>query len=242
MTVAQRNTLTHAAFLTNRPETTPQGRLLRGYLHKTSNSLCGIKGYASLIAEEDYLDNPAVKWALKIIREVEKMEDIFRSVGDLTGSTAETYGQQTLSNVLDEVIKQALCEHDNLRIRCGSIPEGCLLLPAADLFLVLKEVLKNSAESVSAKKDTVTVEIDFTLSCEGRISLRLQDDGPGIPAEMSDQVIDPFLTTKNGHLGIGLTRVDTLLDMYGLAWILTSTEQQGTAVTLGAAKAMDAPV
>ena len=59
-------------------------RLLRGYLHKTSNSLCGIKGYASLIAAPAVDDDPAVVWARKIISEVEKMEQIFRSVGDLT--------------------------------------------------------------------------------------------------------------------------------------------------------------
>ena len=62
----------------------PDRRLLVGYLHKTSNTLCGIKGYASLIADRERSGGEAGQWARKIILEVERMEDIFRSVGDLT--------------------------------------------------------------------------------------------------------------------------------------------------------------
>ena len=221
-------------------ETTPQSRLLRGYLHKTSNSLCGIKGYASLIAEEDYLENPSVKWAWKIIREVEKMEDIFRSVGDLSESRPDSGRQHTLSSVLQDVMTRSSRDHDTLRISCGFVPTGQLLLPAADLTLALREIITNSVESVENADRQVAVGIDCTASCEGRISVRIHDDGPGIAPGLAAQVMDPFLTTKQGHLGIGLTRVDTLMDMHGLAWAMTSTENQGTVVTLEAAAAMDA--
>jgi len=227
---------------TARTESTPQSRLLRGYLHKTSNSLCGIKGYASLIAEDDYLDNPSVKWARKIIQEVEKMETIFRSVGDMTGVAADLPSDSSLPEVMETALARALRAHPNLEIHCGSVPAGQLLLPAADLALALKEILKNSAESAAREQKTVAVTLDCIPSCDGRISVRLQDDGCGIAPDLADQVTDPFLTTKDGHLGVGLTRVDTLMDMHGLAWTLTSSETQGTAVTLEAASALDAVI
>ena len=60
-----------------------RGRLLRGYLHKSSNSLCGIKGYASLIAGGTVKTGRTTTWARKIIAEVERLEDIYHSVRDM---------------------------------------------------------------------------------------------------------------------------------------------------------------
>ena len=60
-----------------------RGRLLRGYLHKSSNSLCGIKGYASLIAGGTDTAGRATTWARKIIAEVEQLESIYHSVRDM---------------------------------------------------------------------------------------------------------------------------------------------------------------
>jgi len=39
-------------------------------------------------------------------------------------------------------------------------------------------------------------------------------------------------------MGVGLTRVETLLDMYGLAWAMRSAPGVGTTVTLEVAKAL----
>ena len=68
--------------------------------------------------------------------------------------------------------------------------------------------------------------------------LIVADDGPGIAPEVLPQVTAPFLTTKDGHVGVGLTRVETLLDMYGLAWDLRSEPGAGTTVTIEVAEAL----
>ena len=60
--------------LTEGHDRRPDRRLLVGYLHKTSNTLCGIKGYASLIAGRESDGEQAGQWARKIIFEVERME------------------------------------------------------------------------------------------------------------------------------------------------------------------------
>ncbi len=61
-----------------RPEqaSTKVGKLLRAYLHKTSNSMCGIKGYASLIAKGESAEGSTGRWARKILAEIQQMEEI----------------------------------------------------------------------------------------------------------------------------------------------------------------------
>jgi two-component system sensor histidine kinase HydH len=217
----------------------PQGRLLRGYLHKTSNSLCGIKGYASLIADESMKTRSATYWARKIINEVERMEAIFRSVGDLTGSGQGPDLETDLAHFTAEVIRQCERAFPDLEIYSRSLPSGRLLLPAVDLALVLQEVLKNSAEAAAANGVKGRVEIFGETTPAGRIALTIRDFGPGIPAKLLDQVCDPFVTTKPGHLGIGLARVETLVEMHGLAWALSSNPGQGTTITLETAVLKD---
>lgn len=211
-------------------------RLLRSYLHKTSNSLCGIKGYASLIATPDQDKAKAEGWARKIIREVERMEAIYRSVHDLTAPRGNPDRGADLPALLDDVFR--VCERrcPGLQVLSGRVPRAELLLPKGDLCLVLTELLLNAVEGVDGAARAARVEVTATVEPTARLALRLRDDGPGIDAALLPQACDPFVTTKDGHLGVGLTRVQTLLDMYGLAWTVSSAPGGGTAVTLEVAE------
>jgi signal transduction histidine kinase len=211
-----------------------RGRLLRGYLHKSSNSLCGIKGYASLIAGGKVNTGRATTWARKIIAEVERLEDIYHSVRDMAFPVpAPTLGADALTPVLADALDTAAARHPNLCL--GPVPtiDGRLLMPAGDLLQVLTALLDNSAESRSGP-----VEITFSVAPgDGeRLALTIADDGPGMPCELLAQAIDPFVTTRERQLGIGLARVDTIMDMHGLGWGLRSVPDQGTAVTLEVAR------
>lgn len=213
-------------------------RLLHGYLHKTSNTLCGIKGYASLIASPEQEATNSALWARRIITEVEKMEEIFRSVGDLTASRQHPDVGVDLPGLLENVF--TVCEEKcaGLQVLSGRLPHGEILLPRADLCLVLTELLCNASEGVDGQLNQVRVEVTADIQPTGRVALTLRDNGPGIAADLMDQVSAPFLTTKDSHLGVGLTRVETLMDMYGLAWALRSTPGAGTVVTLEVAEAL----
>ena len=221
------------------PRTSPQNRLLRGYLHKTSNSLCGIKGYAGLILSRSETLQGTAKWAEKIIREVERMEEIFRSVGDLTRPVGEAGCGVGLAEVVGDAAAAVAARCPRLRCRARTLIPCDLLLPAADLGVILTALLENAAESRTPDDETVNVVVTTSLEPTGRVSLSVRDDGPGVPAHLLPQVAEPFLTTKEGHIGIGLSRVETLLDMYGLTWALWSEEDEGTVVTLEVGTPLD---
>jgi len=211
-----------------------RGRLLRGYLHKSSNSLCGIKGYASLIAGGQVNEVRATAWARKIIAEVERLEDVYRSVREMAfpDPALAIGGGQVMSAVQDAAVA-AESRHANLTVLHEPLDGGRLLLPAGDLMQILGAVLDNAAESTDGP---VLVTIDASLE-DARFLLAISDNGPGMQRELLAQAMDPFVTTRDGHLGIGLARVDTILDMHGLGWGLRSVPGQGTTVTLEVAAA-----
>lgn len=210
----------------------PDRRLLAGYLHKTSNTLCGIKGYASLIAEGEDQDDQAGRWARKIILEVERMEEIFRSVGDLSRRRGHPDAGLDLVGFVTDTASAWAENRPGVDLALGRLPEGELRLPAADLALLLKEILDNCGESSHCHRSIVKVEIFGSVDAGGRLFLEIRDDGCGMEGELTAQASHPFVTTKEGHHGVGLTRVDTLMGMYGLAWTLDSAPGQGTRVGL----------
>jgi signal transduction histidine kinase len=51
---------------------------------------------------------------------------------------------------------------------------------------------------------------------EGTASLRVADDGPGIPLEVRDRLFQPGVTTKHGGWGIGLALARRIVeDVHG---------------------------
>jgi two-component system, NtrC family, sensor histidine kinase HydH len=50
------------------------------------------------------------------------------------------------------------------------------------------------------------------------IEIALSDTGPGVPAELHEQVFNPFFTTKREGVGLGLSIVSKIVDDHG-GWI-----------------------
>ncbi len=210
-----------------------QGRLMRGYLHKTSNNLCGIKGYASLIAAGG-ADRQVAQWARQILAEVELMERIYRSVQDMAFAQAAVPPGGDLAAAVTAAVGAARSRCPALTVRVLGGSPAPLLLPARDLQLALEELLTNAAEASPAG---ARVTISTVSGRPGRLQLQVADDGPGLPPALLAQAADPFVTTKPGRLGIGLARVDTLMDMYALPWSLANRAGGGALVVLEVARA-----
>jgi signal transduction histidine kinase len=44
------------------------------------------------------------------------------------------------------------------------------------------------------------------------VEVRIEDTGPGIPAELREQIFNPFVTTKKTGVGLGLSIVSRIID------------------------------
>ena len=96
------------------------------------------------------------------------------------------------------------------------------------LIQVFLNLLKNSCEAIgvnnSGGKITLTTAFrpGIRLSVPGskaRISLPLdiviEDNGPGVPAELRPHLFDPFVTTKQNGSGLGLALVAKIIGDHG---------------------------
>ena len=74
-----------------------------------------------------------------------------------------------------------------------------------------------------------------TIREENTVTIDIEDNGPGIPEEMKDKIMQPFFTTKKGTqgTGLGLSITNDIIKAHGgILSVTTQTERSGTTFTI----------
>lgn len=105
---------------------------------------------------------------------------------------------------------------------------------------VLLNLLNNAFHTVAEKRNRMKQtgyepEVFISTSSEnGKVFIRISDNGMGIPSKITDKVFQPFFTTKpSGEgTGLGLSLAYDIVKAHGGNIHLTSEEGQGTSFTI----------
>lgn len=77
---------------------------------------------------------------------------------------------------------------------------------------VLLNLLKNSLQALEGKEEG---RISIHAQQNERISIDIEDNGPGIPPELQEKIFIPFFTTKSEGSGIGLNLCKQIIRLHG---------------------------
>jgi signal transduction histidine kinase len=90
-----------------------------------------------------------------------------------------------------------------------------------ELQQVLLNLLLNACDAMSglpAGKRALTVRTE--LSPDGSVQVSVTDQGPGVPADHVDRIFDPFFTSKEQGLGLGLAICRSIITAHhGRIWV-----------------------
>ncbi len=120
-------------------------------------------------------------------------------------------------------------------------PDRPLALADADqIHHLLVNLLLNAAQAIAGGPDAPTVglpqkigRIDIRIGARGeRVALVVEDDGPGMPADVKERVFEPFFTTKKRGSGLGLAVVNQVARSHGGSVELWSEPGKGTRFTI----------
>lgn len=208
------------------------GQLGAGVAHEINNPLTAILGMAELMLEED--PAPDDKSSLQVI--YDQGQRIQKIVAQLQ-RFADSKDDVSMSEFdVDIVIQRALVQIEARLQGIDVIIERADAVPRvsgnADLLAEALVRLFENACSAMPEGGTLTIGID---SRNGQlVALRVADTGAGIPKELQARVFEPFYTTRlqEGAKGLGLPRVNQIMEMLNGKMILDSAEGRGTVFTV----------
>lgn len=190
------------------------GVLAAGIAHDFNNLLTVVMGNLDLVEESERARHPEVKAALGLARDAcEQATALPRQLISLARGGEPLREEPIRISELVEAAAAGLGEHEAVDLYL-TLPAD---LPAvrgnpAPLARALESILRNAAE---ASPDGAVVEL-VARSERGdagdvRVVLDVRDRGPGVAEAVANTLFDPFVTTKEGATGLGLTTAHAIV-------------------------------
>lgn len=213
------------------------GELVGAIAHQLRNPLFILSGYLQLIGERLADDPPRPDLAA----DLEKAETAVQRLTEIidrfvTLAHARTFRRETCSlpaairETLD-LLASELMMHQ-IRVTTDLAPDlPPVVADPQDLHEVLLNLILNASQAMAEAKGGGTLDVAASVAEDGRVEIRIRDDGPGIAPEHRDRLFEPFFSTKaaGGGTGLGLWTVKRIL--MGLGGTIAYDSEPGNGTT-----------
>ncbi|WP_181348564.1 ATP-binding protein [Thalassobacillus sp. CUG 92003] len=203
------------------------GQLAAGIVHEIRNPLTSIKGFLQLLqtnisSKEQYY---------RIMEEeIEKMENVTGELLSFSKPVSQQMNLETLSDMIEEVVLLLQTESSRNDVQLHVHVEEMIEVHVnrSQFKQVLLNLIKNAIE-VMPGGGHVNI-----LAYYGRdkVHVDVMDEGPGIPPEIKDRVLEPFFTTKPNGTGLGLMISEQILQKQGGYLKISQNSQQGSTFSI----------
>jgi nitrogen fixation/metabolism regulation signal transduction histidine kinase len=211
-------------------------KLIRMLSHEVNNTvgasnslLNSCLSYASQLRTEDRTDfEHAIGVVIGRTAELNTFMRSFADVVRLPPPRRQMVAPEALVDDLTRLVG-AECAKRNITLRREVEADGVTVsMDRTQIEQALLNVAKNGIEAIGSG-GTLTVRLTRR---DGRRVLEVEDTGPGIPADVRDQLFTPFFSTKEGGQGIGLTLVQEILANHQFGYALDAPSGGPTRFTI----------
>lgn len=206
--------------------------------HEVKNPLSSIRGSAQLLSED--VDASLKPLAELICSETLRIRDLLDQIEIFSDERTPEFSQHNIHEVLHycmDVAKAGFAQYvEFVQDYDPSLPD---IFTHRDLLIqLILNLMKNSCEAMDSKKDariniTTSYESGFKLNDKKLpITVRLRDNGPGIPEDIREKLFEPFVSNKEQGRGLGLAIVAKLASDLEILVELESSEREGAGFIL----------
>ncbi len=188
------------------------GALTAGLAHEVRSPLNAI-ALAAQRLERAHADEGARSFARLVRAEVRRLDGVLREFLDLARPVSDRRERIDLGRLGREVAELLASEAEEAGVEIAPI-EGAAEA-VIDRDAIRRAVINLVRNAIQASPVDGVVRIAVAADREGTVSLRVADQGAGIPAELGDKVLEPFVTTRADGTGLGLALVRRVAEEHG---------------------------
>jgi two-component system sensor kinase FixL len=208
--------LLHATRLTS------TGQLAAALAHELNQPLTAILNYVNALADmvdwEKIPEGEVTREVLgKIGVQTERAGEIIRRLRGFVEKREPNRVEDDINKAVNDAIGLGLvgAAHDNIKLTvklAHDLPP--VLIDKVQIQQVMINLLRNAAEAMA---NSTTRELTVTTGREdgGFIVVGVADTGTGLPENVKKRLFEPFVTTKQSGLGIGLSICRTIIEAHG---------------------------
>jgi two-component system, NtrC family, sensor histidine kinase HydH len=192
------------------------GQMSAGLAHEIRNPLGVIKGSAEMLSKKIAQSQPlAAELAGYISSEVNRLNSLVARFLDFARPSHLDLHPQQITALLDRAIESVIVQFPDAGISierhyAPHIPE--ILVDAQLCEQVFINLLTNAFQAMNGQGRIQVSAAPESSNGKPGVSITIEDTGPGVPPDLREQIFNPFVTSKPGGVGLGLSIVAKIID------------------------------
>jgi two-component system, NtrC family, sensor histidine kinase HydH len=203
------------------------GQMSAGLAHEIRNPLGVIKGSAEMLVQKLKDATPLEsELAGYISSEVNRLNALVARFLDFARPSNLDLRPMQISGILDRAVETVQAQLPDASVRVERhYAAGTPDVPVDERLCesVFANLIQNAFQAMRASSDGRECVLRLSIAREtssGRAGagITVEDTGPGVPAELREQIFNPFYTSKQDGVGLGLAIVAKIVDAHR-GWI-----------------------
>jgi signal transduction histidine kinase len=210
------------------------GNMIAGVAHEVKTPLAIIKTRIQMwqievLKNADIAERISPESMQMVINETNRLSNLVKRLLIFSRPIEKKMKETDINNLINEVVSFINIDRNNKPITVErnlnpDIPR--IIADENSIKQVIINVLDNSIEAI-AESGTITIISDYD-SENKKLMIRISDSGRGIPEEIIDKVFEPFFTSKESGVGLGLAISYQMVKAHNGEIFFSSNSEKGT--------------
>ncbi len=214
------------------------GQLTATVSHELRNPLGTMQTSTHILRKEIQDAQPRVERALgRLERGIDRCDNIIEDLLDFTRGTDAKLSPVELDTWLAELLDEQTTSPGIVIERQFGLHDYEVVIDRERLRRAIVNAYENGLQAMLGDRENNTTHannrlIVATRIIDDRVEITLEDNGPGIPADMMEKIFEPLFSTKNFGVGLGLTVIKQIMEQHEGGVEIHPNEDRGTRFTL----------
>ncbi len=205
--------------------------------HEIRNPIAAAKSLVQQMGE-DPVSVENVEYAKVALDELDRVERRISHLLKFAKEEDYTFTPVNLANVVDSALTQmrAKMSAANIHVARNYIGGPTVVADGEKLRQVFTNILDNASDALEAVVEGRRIELFIENGNNGasngggaaRATVRVRDNGAGIPADKIDRIFNPFFTTKEKGTGLGMAISKKIVEAHDGSIDVVSEQGRGT--------------